>query len=337
MKKRKLTPAQLNRRKKVVMATLITCITVAMVGGSLHVMKLGSMRMDEMRAKASYDLKKMDSHIRAAGEELHRQEIHEKSAKNTYSKAEAQALLKADEWEALEDMVEIPAGEFLMGTNLARANDQNKPQHKAVLPRYSIDKYPVTQAQYALFVAQNHYRPPLNWDEGHIPQGMAKHPVTMVSWYNARDYCAWRGKHLPREAEWEKAARGTTGQRWPWGKHMKAGSLNVYYKVGHSTAVDTYPQGASPYGVMDMAGNVQEWTATEFKPYPGADGSNQVFHPRKLDASYTAGSEDKERVIFFVMRGGSWKSDPFSAATYHRNFSLPNYASDFFGFRCVKE
>ncbi len=337
MKKRTLTPAQLKRRKRFGMATLVTCITVAMVGGSLHVMELGAMRMDEMRAKASYDINKMDSRIRAAGEELHRQEWHEKTAINTYTEAEAQVLLTDEEWEELNRMVLIPAGEFLMGTNLSRANEQNKPKHLTTLPDYHIDQYPVTQAQYALFVAVNHYRPPLNWEKGHVPQGMAKHPVTMVSWYNARDYCQWQGKHLPLEAQWEKAARGIHGQRWPWGEHMKTGYLNVYYKVGHSTAVDAYPQGASPYGVMDMAGNMQEWTATEFKPYAGADGSNQVFHPKKLDDSYNAGSEDKERVVYFVMRGGSWKSDPFSATTYHRNFSLPNYASDFFGFRCAKD
>ncbi|MDQ6976411.1 MAG: formylglycine-generating enzyme family protein [Mariprofundaceae bacterium] len=337
MKKRTLSPQQLKRRKKVGMATLITCVTVAMVGGSLHVMELGSMRMNEMRAKASYDLEKVDSHIRAAGEDLHLQEWHEKKAVNTYSEAEARALLSDAMRSELNRMMTIPKGEFLMGTNLPRANEQNKPQHLATLPDYQIDKYPVSQAQYALFVAVNHYRPPLNWEKGHISKGMEKHPITMISWYNARDYCTWQGKHLPLEAQWEKAARGMHGQRWPWGNHMKTGNLNVYYKVGHTTAVDAYPEGASPYGVMDMAGNVQEWTATEFKPYPGADAHNQVFHPKKLDASYTAGSEDKERVIYFVMRGGSWKSDPFSAATYHRNFSLPNYASDFFGFRCAKE
>jgi len=337
MKRKVTTPAQLHRRKKVAVATLITCIAAAMIGGSLHVMELGAMRMDEMRAKASYNLSEMDDHIRAAGEELHLQEQHENNAASVYTVAQAKALLDAASRSELAKMVEVPAGDFTMGTDLKRANEQNKPKHQVYLDTFVIDKYPVTQAQYALFVADELYRPPLNWKDGHIPQGMAKHPVTMVSWYNARAYCDWQGKRLPKESEWEKAARGTKGQRWPWGERMQVDSLNVYYKVGHTTAVDAYPHGASPFGVMDMAGNVQEWTATEFAPYPGANASSQVFHPKKLDATYSAGSEDIERMVYFVMRGGSWKSDPFSAASYHRNYSMPNYASDFYGFRCAKE
>ncbi|MDQ6979835.1 MAG: SUMF1/EgtB/PvdO family nonheme iron enzyme [Mariprofundaceae bacterium] len=337
MKKKSTTPAQLQRRKKVAVATLITCIAAAMIGGSLHVMKLGSMRMEEMRAKASYNLSDMNDHIRAAGEELHVQERHEKNAKNVYSIVEAQALLDDESRTELAKMVDIPAGDFIMGTDLQRANEQNKPAHRVHLDAFSIDKYPVTQGQYALFVAENRYRPPLNWKDGYIPQGMAKHPVTMVSWYNGRAYCEWKGKHLPQESQWEKAARGTKGQRWPWGEHMKADSLNVYYKVGHTTAVDAYPHGASPFGVMDMSGNVQEWTATQYAPYPGANASSLVFRPKRLDVSYNAGSEEKERIFYYVMRGGSWKSDPFSAATYHRNYSMPNYASDFYGFRCAQE
>ena len=339
MTRKKLDPKQRERRKQVAIGTLITCIALAMVGGSLHVMKLGSMRMDEMRAKASYDVKDMHEHIRAAGEEIHLQAAHEagKQAGLAYTQAQVEQLLNKAQWQKLASMRTIPAGEFIMGTNNPRANTQNKPEHRVMLPSFQIDTYAVTQAEYARFVLAHHYRPPLNWKHGEIPQGMAMHPVTMVSWYNARDYCDWEGKRLPTEAEWEKAARGDAGQRWPWGAKMNVNALNVYYHVGHTTPVDAYPQGASPYGVLDMSGNVQEWTATEFAPYPGADSADQVFHPKKLDASYRAGSEEKERLVYYVMRGGSWKSDPFSAATYHRNYSLPNYASDFFGFRCARD
>jgi len=337
MKRVELSEHEKQRRKRLLVATLVTCIAVAMIGGSLHVMDLGLLRLDEMRAKASYDPVEMHKHIRAAGEEISLQEEHEKreNEASTYTLAEADALLTAAEWQQLSDMATIPAGLFVMGTNDPRSNAQNRPEHRVELPAYRIDKYPVTQAQYARFIAATRYRPPLNWEGGHIQQGMKLHPVTMVSWFNARDYCQWAGKRLPSEAEWEKAARGTDGRRWPWGNGMHPERLNTYYVAGNTTAVTDYPTGASPYGVMDMAGNVQEWTADIFKPYPGANASDKIYKPKLQDESYMQGSEEKEQLLYRVMRGGSWKSDPFSTTTYHRNYSLPNYASDFFGFRCV--
>jgi len=339
MKRVQLTRHERERRKRVLVATLVTCVAVAMIGGSLHVMDLGTLRLDEMRAKAGYDPTEMHKHIRAAGEEIVLQEEHEGHGKDlpTYSVAEASQLLTEAEWNQLAAMATIPAGAFQMGTDDPRSNAENRPQHKVELSAYRIDKYPVTQAQYAQFVASTHYRPPLNWDKGRIPVGMKMHPVTMVSWYNARDYCKWAGKRLPTEAEWEKAARGTDARRWPWGNGMHPERLNTYYSVGRTSPVTQYPIGASPYGVMDMAGNVSEWTADIFSPYPGSGAAVKSFKPKLLDGNYEKGSDEKEQLIFRVMRGGSWKSDPFSTSTYHRNYSLPNYASDFFGFRCVAE
>ncbi|MDQ6965049.1 MAG: SUMF1/EgtB/PvdO family nonheme iron enzyme, partial [Mariprofundales bacterium] len=105
----------------------------------------------------------------------------------------------------------------------------------------------------------------------------------------------------------------------------------------HTTPVTAYPQGASPYGVMDMAGNVSEWTATIYAAYPGSREELSALRPQQLDATYNDGSNAKVSGESRVRRGGSWKSDPFATSTYHRNYSRPNYASDFFGFRCVKE
>ncbi|RMH62717.1 MAG: formylglycine-generating enzyme family protein [Zetaproteobacteria bacterium] len=321
------------------MATLVVCITLAMVGGGLHVMKLGALRMAEMRAKATYDVREMPKHIRAAGEEIYLHEAHEKHGKAlaTYTPEEAAALLSPAQWQELARMIEVPAGVFWMGTDDPKSNAANRPKHRVYVKAFRIDKYPVTQAQYARFVAAKHYRPPLNWKDGKIPRGMAMHPVTMVSWYNARDYCAWAGKRLPTEAEWEKAARGTDGRRWPWGNALRPENLNTYYRVGHTTPVNAYPNGASPYGVMDMAGNVQEWVADEFAPYPGSPGDPSIFKAKDIDPNYQRGSDEKESLIYRVMRGGSWKSDPFSTFVYHRNYSLPNYASDFYGFRCAMD
>jgi len=339
MKRPQITGQQKRRRQRLLMATLISCIAIAMIGGSLHVIELGSMRIDEMQAKSSYEAVDMQQHIRAAGEEIHLQTTHENLGGDTagYTADETNTLLGEEQWRDLAWMVTIPAGVFTMGSDDPRTNDENKPAHLVRMPAYKIDKYLVTQAEYARFVAAEHYRPPLNWDDGRIVAGMALHPVTMISWYNARDYCGWAGKRLPTEAEWEKAARGTDARRWPWGDEMNPDNLNTYYKVRHTSAVNEYPQGASPYGVMDMAGNAQQWVADQFAPYPGTGAKSDVFEPKALDPNYQRGSDEKEELIYRVMRGGSWKSDPLSTTSYHRNYALPNYASDFFGFRCAMD
>ncbi len=339
MKRPAISEQEKQRRKRWLMSTLVVCITIAMIGGSLHVMELGSMRMDEMRGKAGYDVEDMHDHIRAAGEEIYLQEANERygAGTMTYTPGEAKALLRDGQWQDVLQMVSIPAGVFTMGSDDPRTNEENRPAHKVRTHAYRIDKFPVTKAQYAQFVAAKKYRPPLNWKNGRFSEALALRPVTMVSWYNARDYCTWVGKRLPTEAEWEKAARGTDARRWPWGDLMNPNNLNTYYKVGRTTSVMKYPQGASPYGVMDMAGNVQEWVADQFAPYPGTFARGQIFQAKGIDPDYHRGSDEKERLVYFVMRGGSWKSDPFSTYTYHRNFSLPNYASDFFGFRCAAD
>jgi iron(II)-dependent oxidoreductase len=341
-----LTEQQRLLRKRYLFATLITCITLAMVFGALHVVKLGANRMNDMRAKASYDLKEEHKHIRAAGEDivLHEQHESKRKADNTYLMAEVTAFLSLEQWAEVDSIVEVPEGEFLMGTNSERSDPQNQPEHSVFLKSYYIDKYPVTNAQYARFVAQTGYRPPLDWVSGKIPANKQLHPVTMVSWYDAQAYCKTVDKRLPTEAEWEKAARGVQGNRWPWGNNMDPSRLNTYYNVGATSEVTKYESGKSPYGAYDMAGNVSEWTASEFAPYEGSSAPASLFTAKTLvantpeDKAMKVGDlvEVKDRV-FKVRRGGSWKSDPFSTSSYHRNYSMPHYASDFFGFRCAKD
>ena len=333
-------------RKRYLIATLITCIALAMVFGALHVVKLGANRMNDMRAKASYDLKDERKHIRAAGEDIIRHEQHEskKKADITYAVEEVKSLLAPDQWSEVDSIIEIPEGEFLMGTNSERADVQNQPQHKVYLPRYFIDKYPVTNAQYARFVAITKHRPPLDWENGKIPDNKLLHPVTMVSWHDAMAYCKSVNKRLPTEKEWEKAARGSVGNRWPWGNNMDPTRLNTYYNVGSTSNVMRFEAGKSVFGVFDMAGNVSEWTASDFAPYEGSTAPASLFKAKTLVANTP---EDKamkvgelvelEDRVFKVRRGGSWKSDPFSTSSYHRNYSMPHYASDFFGFRCAKD
>ncbi|NOX75651.1 MAG: formylglycine-generating enzyme family protein [Gammaproteobacteria bacterium] len=337
------TSQERKKRERYFAATVITCIAAAMVFGVIHVVKLGANRMDDMKSRATYDLADMADHVRAAGEDITRHQKHEsqKLVAKTYALKELEALLSPEQWEELSSVVTIPAGMFLMGTDSPRADNYNRPQHEVSLAAYLIDKYPVTQAEYARFIVATKHRPPLDWDDGAIPDGQALYPVTMVTWYDARDYCGWAGKRMPSEAEWEKAARGTDGRRWPWGNTMDVNKLNTYYHVGASNVVTTYTDGVSPYGVFDMAGNVSEWTASDFKPYDGSPAPAATFRAKKLEAKSADDRNMKVAEIvetggtYKTRRGGSWKSDPFSTSTYHRNFSMPYYASDFFGFRCV--
>lgn len=343
--RRQLSDKERAKRKRFLSATLVTCAGLAVVGGSYHVVELGANRMAEMRSKVTYDIDDMHDRIRAAGEDV---TLHERHEANTaviapYSLAEVLALLPADEWAEIETLITIPAGEFMMGSDRARTSLQNKPKHKKYLQEYRIDKYPVTNIQFARFMAEANYRPPLDWPEGRFQSGVAKHPVTMVSWYDASNYCTWSGKRLPTEAEWEKAARGEDGRRWPWGEQMNPSYLNTYYGVGSASDVTVYPEGSSPYGVMDMAGNVFEWIDEDFMAYEGSDAPAEYFQGKIQVATTT-----KDRAMkvvdlvgvdakYKVLRGGSWKSDPFATTTYHRNYSWPHYASDFFGFRCAAD
>lgn len=341
----KTDPAAVQRRKRYLYATLVTCVAVAMIGGTLHVLRLGANRMADMRERASYDVAEVDSHVRAAGEDviLNRDNEHELVKHEQYTHADIDALLDSDTWHEIDTMVTIPAGPFIMGTDRQQGDAYDRPAHKVDVKAYRIDKYPVTNAQYARFVAATNHRPPLHWQNGKIPAGLELHPVTMVSWYDAASYAQWAGKRLPTEQEWEKAARGPDGNRWPWGDTMDVNRLNTYYSIGATTSVLRYSDGASPYGVMDLAGNVSEWTADDFIAYPGTDASANVFQGKIAVASTP---EDQAMKVvdlvavdgnYKVLRGGSWKSDPFSTAGYHRNYSWPNYASDFFGFRCAAD
>ena len=333
------------KRKGYLTATLVTCAVLAMLGGTIHVVMLGADRMAQMRSDSTYNLKDEPQRIRAAGEDiqLHKENEHPTGKVSSYTVAEAQALLSPKQWHELDTMITIPAGDFVMGTDKPQADAQDKPAHHVRLGAYMIDKYLVTNAQYARFVAATGHRPPLDWKNGKIPDGEVMHPVTMVSWFDARSYAAWAKKRLPTEAEWEKAARGTKALRWPWGNRMDASRLNTYYSVGHATDVTAYPSGASPYGVMDMAGNVSQWVQDDYLPYPGSTAPKEVFQGKVAVAKTP---EDRELKVvdmvpvkqhYKVLRGGSWKSDPFSTASYHRISQWPNLASDFFGFRCAKD
>jgi len=327
-----LSGKERQHRRRLLSMTFLSCVVLVMIGSTIHVVMLGRLRLDDMRRLATYDLGEERARVRAAGEDITLQQNHEagRAAGVGYSVAEAERLLSREQWEDLGSMMLIPAGPFLMGTNLERADAQDKPQHKVTLPAFYLDKYLVTNAQYARFVAATKRRPPINWKDGRIPQGELMNPVTMVTWDDAAAYAAWAGKRLPHEAEYEKAGRATDGRRWPWGDKMDPSRLNTYYNVGSPTNVTAYPQGASIYGVYDLSGNVAEWTADDLLPYEGSKASLDLFAGH---AAVPAGQPLSR--AYKVLRGGSWKGDPFSTSLYHRDYALPNHATDFYGFRCA--
>ena len=176
------------------------------------------------------------------------------------------------------ETLRVAAGPFLMGSSDddGDADDDEKPQHSLTLPDYRIGRFPVTNAQYATFVQATDYRVPDHWEKRDIPTGKADHPVVKVSWADAVAYCQWLSQatgqpyRLPTEAEWEKAARGPEGRIYPWGNAWVEGQCNTSEGgPGDTTPVDAYPAGGSPYGLLDMVGNVWERCTTEMgKPYP---------------------------------------------------------------------
>jgi len=164
--------------------------------------------------------------------------------------------------------VAIPEGEFTMG--------EGSEAHRVRLPAYSISKVPITNAQYQLFVQASEHEPPSHWNGKRVPRGKEVHPVVNVSWHDAIAYCRWLSEvtkkeiSLPSEAQWEKAARGAEDARgYPWGDTFDAARCNVHESgFGGTTPVGVFLNGASPYGCLDMAGNVWEWTRSRYGAYP---------------------------------------------------------------------
>jgi formylglycine-generating enzyme required for sulfatase activity len=239
------------------------------------------------------------------------------------------------------EIVLIPAGEFLMGSDPSVDQDAypyEQPQHALHLPDYYLARTPVTNAQYAAFVQATGHERPRHWEGGKPPSDKEDHPVVRVSWYEAVDYCNWlsevagRPYRLPSEAEWEKGARGDDGRIYPWGNQWNAERCNS--REGgreDTTPVGAYPQGASPYGLLDMAGNVWEWTRSLW----GEESWEPLF---KYPYDLADGREDLEAPdrVLRVLRGGSWDDDRVDARCVGRLWLEPGILPDHLGFRlCV--
>jgi formylglycine-generating enzyme required for sulfatase activity len=232
------------------------------------------------------------------------------------------------------EMILISAGEFLMGSDSEQdpnARDDEQPQHRLYLPNYYLAKTPVTNAQYSAFVLATGHTPPSHWIKGQLPNGTHAHPVVWVSWYDGLAYCGWlseaTGKSygLASEAEWEKGARGTDGRIYPWGNHWDKTRCNAERGFpGSTTPVEAYPQGASPFGVLDIAGNVREWTRS--------------LHSAKYPYNPDDGREDlvASEVFFRALRGGSFKDDHrTNVRCAFRQGGRPDASDGHVGFRVV--
>lgn len=229
-------------------------------------------------------------------------------------------------------LVYIPAGDFLMGSTGEDPDDalDEFPQHTVTLDAYWMDLTEVTNAMYQLCVKEGGCEPP-SGNESYsretyfADEQFDDYPVIYVSWVDAKAYCEWVGRRLPTEAEWEKAARGEDGRIYPWGSGINCQKANYWGQeggcTGDTTPVGSYPDGASPYGVLDMAGNVWEWVSSIYKPYPYNPGDGR----EEMDSS-------KPRLL----RGGSWYyATSKIVRTASRSRSDPGYTFFGVGFRCA--
>jgi serine/threonine-protein kinase len=220
------------------------------------------------------------------------------------------------------DMLLIPAGFFLMGRGKRRVH----------LDPFYIDRTPITNREFMTFMEVTGYRPSDPAADRFVPhllggklsEGKENHPVVYVSWFDARAYALWAGKRLPSEAEWEKAARGVDGRKYPWGRaEPSKRHANYGNKDGSTVAVGARPEGASPYGVLDVAGNVWEWCEDFDDPAFYEDGPPN--NPRNKHPG--------ERM---VLRGGSYMFGPRALRTTARTSFEPHYRFGGAGFRCAR-
>lgn len=219
------------------------------------------------------------------------------------------------------EMILIPAGEFILGLG---KDAVWSPEQKMYLPAFYIDKYEVTMAQYMKFSVESGYVSQGNWRTLFSPE-KANFPVTNISWKDATEYAKWAGKRLPTEFEWEKAARGDKGFRYPWGNEWEGSRANTFESgVKDLVAVGTYQGDVSPYGVVDMLGNALEWTGSNYEAYKGSTKKDKDFG-------------NVFRVVRgcdYVHYGGPKQGQQFHLA--YRGYYLPDALFNF-GFRCAKD
>jgi len=259
------------------------------------------------------------------------------------------------------EMVSIPGGKFLMGSNTPSGYDNEQREHEIVVDGFEMDRTPVTASQWAGFMLDGGYErkelwseagwnwrqresasAPEYWRRGGVNLGFSYYgprgrrsihnnePVSSISWFEADAYARWAGKRLPTEAEWEYAARfdpaSGRSRNYPWGDEQATPDRACFGVLEWQPApVGDRPAGASAFGVLDLAGGVWEWTSTPFLPYPGFEA-----YP------YDGYSKDHMDGNHFVCRGGSWATSATILRSSFRNWYVPTYRQGFLGLRCAR-
>lgn len=214
-------------------------------------------------------------------------------------------------------MIFVQGGMFVMGNN-ASDEESEKPEHEMSVVPFYIDRYEVTNEEYYEFIRVTRHASPSNWISGKFPAGEDKYPVAYVSWFDAQEYAKWIGKRLPTETEWECAARSDDRRLYPWGNDFTPQNANsTETEKNHPMPVGSYPAGASRFGILDMAGNVAEWTDSDYSLY---EGSKARMEPGNK-----------------IIRGGSFRFDKRQAMVTTRWSVPPGTLKDYIGFRLARD
>lgn len=260
-------------------------------------------------------------------------------------KGRQMAAARVADWKTKEELVLVPAGEFIMGSDKKTdrlAYRGEMPQRRVYLDAFEIGKYEVTALEYLKFVLATDRRPQLDWryDGGNFQETMAHHPVMHVSWYDADAYCTWAGRRLPTEAEWEKAARGTDGRLFPWGAAQAGPTRANFGRTGLSgpvrdrperlllyppiISVDRYDNAVSPYGLYQTIGNVSEWVS---------DWYEKDYYATAPDRNPKGPATGTQKAF----RGGGWMDSTTTMRVAMRNGTDPNTKINWMGFRCARD
>lgn len=249
-----------------------------------------------------------------------------------------QAVIAPPKGKDRAPMVEIPSGSFPMGVPPGDRDGgrDEYPRHEVLLDTFWIDQFEVTNGRYVEFVKSAGHRVPQNptnptrnlWQGDSITESLVERPVINVDWFDADAYCKWAGKRLPTEAEWEKAAKGTSDRRFPWGNVEPTGKhLNYNQRwIGEKTLmpVGSYEAGKSPYGVYDVVGNVWEWVN---------DWYDARYYEKSPSKNPTGPQEGTKKVI----RGAGWQNETPTVRIFTRVDSDPTMRNESTGFRCAAD
>lgn len=230
-------------------------------------------------------------------------------------------------------MVEIPEGEFTMGRTFSTSDDDSGmrplilrddlPAHTVRLDAYWMDSAEVTHSAYAEFVTDTGRNPPHHWLGGVMPKRLADYPIYNVDWDDASAFCAWKGKRLPTEAEWERAARGgLDGLNYPWGEDKPSRERARYSTPQGPAPVKQHPPNG--FGLYDMAGSVAEWCQDWFE---------RTYYA----SSPPENPQGPEEGLYKIVRGGAWSDGPNRITVFFRNWVRPNQRTPNLGFRCVQD